>query len=188
MPIITLTETTALLGITASTYNSIISTLIPEVQQRVAEICNSTFQTGIIIQQTMTFDGSANSIIISSGSFLTNGFATGDDIYLSGSYRNDGYHLAGTVAATEMTIATATTVVTELSGASIIIAAVKWPRGIKPVVASMIKYDYETRPALSGKTSESIGDYSMSMANAGAYGYPEDLLAGLGYWKRPRFG
>lgn len=188
MAIITLTETTTLLGLTTSAHNSIISTLIPEVQQRVAEICNFSFQNGIYIHTAVNWDTTNNAITLSSGSFLTSGFATSDDIYLSGSYRNNGYHKCGTVSADTMVIASATTIVDELSGASVIIAAVTWPRGIKPIVALMIKYDYEARPSLGGKTSESIGDYSVSYAGGGLYGYPDDIIRGLAYWMRPRFG
>ncbi len=188
MPITTLSEVTAFLQLTTSAHDTIISLLIPEVQERVAEICNTVFSTGIYVEGAVHWDATNNLVIMSGGNFLAHGFATDDDIYISGSYRNDGYHQILSAATTELEIVSATTVVDELSGATVLIEVCKWPKGIKPIVAGMIRYDYEMRPGLQGLTSERIGDYSASWdAGAQNHGYPPDVVKGLSHYSRQRF-
>ncbi len=188
MPITTLSEVTAFLQLTTSAHDTIISLLIPEVQERVAEICNTVFSTGIYVQGGCTWDTTDNLVSMSAATFLANGFATDDDIYISGSYRNNGYHRVLSAAAGVLEIVSATTVVDELSGATVLIEVCKWPKGIKPIVAGMIKYDYEMRPGLQGLTSERIGDYSASWdAGAQNHGYPPDVVKGLAHYSRQRF-
>jgi len=188
MPIMSVGEVKTYLGVTASTHDAIISLLIPEVQQRLTEICNTAFESGVYISGSFTWNTSSNAIVQSAGNFLGQGFANGDDIYVSGSYRNDGYHEVLTAGTTSVTIVSSTTIVDELSGASVIVTGVKWPTGIKAAFSALVKYDYSVRMNQMGVQSESVGDYSVSYGTPGIYGYPDELIRGLAYWQRPRFG
>jgi hypothetical protein len=79
-------------------------------------------------------------------------------------------------------------VASEISGASIVIGVVDWPRGIKPIVANMLRYDMDVRPVLKGVSSESIGDYSVTYTSGGGgYGYPADIMYGLSIYQIPHY-
>jgi hypothetical protein len=189
--IITLDEAKTYLGITGVGSDSLIKAYIPIVQRRVVEICNNPFLSsyvhGRLMLENQDVVFSTNAMTASS-SFADAGFAAGDEIVIDGSYRNNGYYTISTVSTYTVTLqASAGTVVSEISGASIVIGVVNWPIGIKPVVANMIKYDMDVRPTLKGVSSESIGDYSVTYTNGGGYGYPMDLLYGLSIYQIPHY-
>ena len=189
MPIMSTGDVKVWLGVTTTAYDSIITLLIPEVTERAARICGHWFETDLHVSTPCEY--SAGSNVISAGvNWASYGFADDDDIVILGSYRNDGYHQVATVSGYTMSLnASVSTVVAELSGASTIIAVVKWPAGIKPVIANMIKYDYLQRPKNMGLQSESLGDYSYTLASGydQAYGYPMDVIKGLSVYQRIRF-
>jgi hypothetical protein len=58
------------------------------------------------------------------------------------------------------------------------IGVVKWPAGIKPLVASLIQFDYQER----GSWKESDG------GGFGVYGYPRRLLKDFQYYTIPTYG
>jgi len=69
-----------------------------------------------------------------------------------------------------------------LSGASIIIAVVRWPITVKKIAAGMVQYDIEVRPKMkSGVTSRSLGPLSetFNSDDFDAYGYPRSITGGL---------
>lgn len=192
MSIITLDEVKTYLAITGVASDSLIQTYIPIVQRRVVEICNNPFLASyengrlLLEGQGVVF---ATNKMTADDSFGDAGFAAGDEIVVDGSYRNDGYYIVSTVTDDEITLyASAGTVVSEISGASIVVGVVDWPRGIKPIVANMLRYDMDVRPLLKGVSSESIGDYSVTYTNTGGgYGYPADIMYGLSIYQIPHY-
>lgn len=180
MPILTATEVTLLSNITATAGTIIAGSYIPEVTQNINLATNNYFVTDISVQGALTFDSSALTIVGDCG-FITNGFANGDEIYICGSYRNDGYYVVTTVEEEKLTLATGSTIVSELSGASIMISMVKWPLPLKRIAAQMIAYDYDKRnKQSSGLKSQSLGPWSESYAvgneNGNGNGYPSAIM------------
>lgn len=126
----------------------------------------------ILPQVYATFFASNGTVIARGENFASVGFAAGQDVFIRDSYRNDGYFEVSAVSTSTMTIAStiASTgtiaFADEATGASVYIAVVDWPQGIKPLVASLIQFDFQERG--SWKESETGG--------FGVYGYPKRLL------------
>jgi len=181
MPIITATEVTVYSDITASAATIVSSGLIPVVQDRINWICNNYFLTDLYLQQQVTFEATA-ATITGDSSYVSEGFADGDEIYVYHSYRNDGYYTVDSVSAGVITIASTESVIAELSGASVLISVVAGPRKQKYTAAQMVAYDYDVRPTRpAGVTSVRLGPWSESYGSQshGEYGYPADILAPL---------
>ena len=183
MAVVTATEVTVLTNISASAGTITSSGIIPIVQDRIGVILNNWFTTDIWVEGIVTFNATARTVV---GDFTwtSYGFADGDEVFINGSYRNDGYYDVLTVSGGTMTLATGESVVAELSGASVYVGMVKWPTDVKYAAAQMVKFDYDDRPKRSsGLTSRSLGPLSESYADAGAFGYPNDILNSLSAYR-----
>lgn len=188
MPVVTADEVVLLTNISATAGTITSSGLIPIVQEKINFITNNFFTTEINNSGSMTFDATAKTIV-STNDFAVDGFAASDEIYINGSYRNDGYKSVLTVATTTMTLATTETVYNEISGANVIISLVKWPTSLKHVAAQMVAYDYDTRKNREqGLTSRTLGPFSetyegsarnSSGGSGSAFGYPVAIMAQL---------
>lgn len=190
--ICTATDITIYTDISASAGTITASGMIPIVQDRINTICNNYFLNDLYVQGSVVFNATA-STIVSTGDFLQAGFADGDEVYVYNSYRNDGYKVVSTVTATTLTLASGSSVVSELSGRSILISVTKWPTALKYIAAQMVKYDYDDRPSKSiGVTSRTLGPYSESFgsgSNFGAptpFGYPQELIDALSQYTYAR--
>ena len=233
MPVITLAEVKTFLNESTSTYNSVISALIPVVTERLRTLCNSDFTVQplgsyryrnyaprsvhvrgsfsydltyeargsrfygavpdsdlyVLAEIEATFDASSLTVTARGSNFASAQFTANQDILIAGSYLNDGFYEVSAVSTSTLTIltsysftgaATAThTFADEATGASISFGVIKWPNGIKPVVASLIQWDYQQR----GQWQD-----SPSGEGWGEYGYPIELLRGLQPYTRPKFG
>ena len=185
MAIVTASEVVNYTDISTSAPAIITSGLIPIVQDRVAEICFDNFTSGDIYRQgSVTFNAAARTIESSTGStaWLSLGFAADDEVYVYNSHRNDGYYNVQSISSTTMTLAAGETVVAELSGASVLVSLVVWPKTLKYTAAQMVKYDYDDRPARqAGLASQSLGPRSESYTAAvgNTYGYPAELIDAL---------
>lgn len=216
MALITRDEVKEFLGIsTAETsFDTEIARNIPVVTDRLRFLCHQAFTVQplrqavfsrvfmrppeyhfardeslyILPQVDCTFDGSVMTVTAKDENFASAQFAAGQDIFIKGSYLNDGYYEVSTVSTSVLTIATSysfTGAATgthsfddEATGASVYIAVVKWPEGIKPVAASLIQYEYQDR----GGWAED------SQSGHGEYGYPVELLRPLMPFTKPRYG
>ena len=77
--------------------------------------------------------------------------------------------------------------VSELSGASILVSMVAWPDSLKYTAAQMVKFDYDDRPKrAAGLASQSLGPRSESYTETGVYGYPTDILGMLDQYRIAR--
>lgn len=143
MPIITQAEVKALLSISATTYDTLIATLIPIAQGKVVRFTNNAF-LDIATQingSTIAFaSGAPASITDSDAQFIVEEFQDGQDVLVYGSDSNDGIYNVATVAAGQLTLATGETLTTEEAGDDITITRVRWPKDIKPSVATLINY------------------------------------------------
>jgi hypothetical protein len=185
MAIVTATEVTVFTDISASAGTITSSGLIPIVQERINLITNNYFLTDMYVQGIFTFNTSANSITMDGAQFVDEGFIAGDEIHIYHSYRNDGYHTVSSVTANSVVITSATTMIAEPSGRSILVSVVSWPNAMKYIAAQMVKYDYDDRPKKSfGVTSRTLGPYSESFggsagSNPTPFGYPQELIDAL---------
>jgi hypothetical protein len=136
-----------------------------------------------------TFEATAKTVTARASSFASAQFAAAQDIIIAGSYLNDGYYEVGAVSTSVLTILSSYSFAgsaadthefdTEVTGASISFGVVNWPNDIKPIVASLIQYDYQERGTWQD---------SPSAEGFGEYGYPLELLRSLLPYTRPRFG
>ena len=189
MAIVTATEVTQYTDISASAGTIATSGYIEIVQERINQICNNWFLSDMYLNSTLTFDASAGTMV-ATASWEDEGFVAGDEVYIYGAYRNDGYKLVGTVSGTTLTLASGYSVVSEPSGRSILVSVVQWPNALKYLAAQMVKYDYDDRAeAVPGVASKTLGPYSISYRgasssgdNSGAFGYPRDLVDALAPW------
>lgn len=189
MSIITRADCKVLLRISTGTtdYNSLIDTLIPIVQEDVAEICNNEFflrdvyvvGTGIAFT---TSTGGGDKITDSSSGFLDDDhpFVASQDIVVNGSKHNDGFYELASVSSGTLTLDSSGDVIAEAADEYIKIAQVKWPKGIKPTVAKMIWYHIENNKAPAPK-SEGLGGYSVQHEDS-IGGYPGEIIEGLRPW------
>ena len=217
MPLVTRDEVKGFLNIASgvTTFDTIISTLIPVVTDRLFDLCNNPFTAQpltalryedfriqrrtdhlqpfrdtdpyVLNQVQAAFDSSARTITATGSNFASAQFASGQDFLIYNSYLNDGYYVVSSISTSVLTIATSYSFTgavaathslnDEASGASIYFAVARWPRGIKPVAASLIQYDYQDR----GSWSED------SRSGHGEFGYPVELLRPLQPYTVPGF-
>ncbi len=178
MAILTATEVTVYSSISASVATIIAGNLIPIMQETITTMLNNYFVTELYLQDTLTFNATARTIV-ANNSFESKNFLAGDDIFLYGSYRNDGYFTLDSVSGSTLTVISGQSVVDELSGRSILVSVVKWPIEVKKAAALMIAYDYDVRPKKSANLkSFTLGPYSETY-NASdeedSNGYPKKL-------------
>jgi hypothetical protein len=186
MAIITVSAATQLLGITSSTYDSIFTILIPHVQKRICLMTNNWFVVSGISETSLDCDFTTSTLTVSGIDWSAEGFATGDEILVDGSYRNDGWYTISAVSSSVLTIVSTASFVSEVSGASVTVALVRWDTSIQPIVANMLKYDVDIRPKNQGLSSISLGNWSESYTQQGYYGYPQDIISGLLNYTIPR--
>jgi len=179
MAILTATEVTILSDIACTAGTIIAGGFIPEVTNAINLLTNNDFTSDIYVQTSMTFVPSTRTII-SNTDFDDMGFVDGDEIFIYGSYRNDGYKIIQKVFENTLVLATSESVVSELSGRSIMISLVSFPIGLKRIAAQMIAYNYDKRnKQSSGIKSHSLGPFSETFANTDSNGngngYPSSI-------------
>jgi hypothetical protein len=216
MPIVTLAEVKTYCNIADDDSNTAISSLISVVTERLRTLCNNPFtiqelresvytrfsrRSGdyvrfdrnedmyVIPQVSATFDASSKTVIATGENFASAGFAAGQDIFVYGSYRNDGYYEVASVSTSTLTILSAYSFSAaaagthefydEATGANIYFAVVSWPKDIKPLVASLIQYDIQER----GRWHDDEGG-----SGYGLYDYPNRLLRPLLNYTVPAYG
>ena len=143
----------------------------------------------ILPQVSATFDASSKTVTATGENFASAGFAGGQDVLVHGSYLNDGYYEIDSISTSSLTVLSSYSFsgakadthqfIDEVTGATIYFAVAKWPMDIKPVIASMIQFDYQERG-----TWKDGGD---GASPVGLYGYPKSVLKELLPWTELRF-
>ena len=190
MAIITTNEVKTLLQITATATDSLIDTLIPVVTSDVHEYTNNYFQNykTKIESGTFVFDASLKTLTSEFNFADDYGYATGQDVIISGSLKNNGIHTISSVSDNVITfVATSiSTIADEDSNARTTIVKMEYPEALKLVVARMINYYLQENK--DNVKSESISRYSVTYANDSMVnGYPKSIISGLNRWKRVTF-
>jgi hypothetical protein len=182
MAILTATEVTVYSNISASAATITTSGLIQVVQERVCMLTNNYFLTDLDVQDSVTFNATARTIVADTADYNAYNFLAADDIMVYGSYRNDGVFTLASVSTSTLTVISGQTVVDELSGASVLVSVVKWPVPVKQAAALMIAYDYDARPKKSANIkSHSLGPFSETFTSGeeDQYGYPRSITDAL---------
>lgn len=180
MAVLTTAELVAYSNLTA-TEAVAAATLIPVVQDRICMMTNNYFLTDLCLQGTVTFNATARTII-GSASYGSENFLAGDDIFIYNSYRNDGSFTLDSVSASTLTVISGQSVIDELSGASVLVSVVKWPRPVKQTAALMVAYDYSVRGSQAANVkSHSLGPFSetFSSGDEDQFGYPRKITDAL---------
>ncbi len=208
MPIITLEEVKLILDLDSDEFDQRIAILIPVVTSRLRRLCNNDFAVHpvgysrrqswsygdpdlyALPQVSATFTAATLTVVAKDSNFASAMFAGSQDVLISGSFLNDGYFEVSSVSTSSMTVLSGYSFVgaakgthaftDEATGATITFGVAKWPGDIKPIVASMIQYDYQER----GTWSDAPGEEGFS----GEYGYPKELIRQLDPYKRPGYG
>lgn len=182
MSVITATECTIYSNISASVGTIIAKDLIPIVQEKINYMTNNYFVTDMTVTDTVIFNATARTIIANGNNFADFGFQAGDDIFIYGSHRNDGYYTIDSVVDKTITLITGSVIKAELVDQAINFFVVKWPLSIKSIAAQMCAFDYDVRPSQSkGLTSRSLGPLSESFAGSSERenGYPKVIADAL---------
>jgi hypothetical protein len=121
------------------------------------------------------------------GSGFDDTFFTGDTLWIYGSRRNDGVYDISAVTDDAITVSPDVTLDMTDDDVITLLSAV-YPKLVQDIAARMVWFDVYVRPNRSpGLSSESIGSYSYSkMELVGGVDYPQDVIAGLGLYKRPK--
>ena len=189
MAIITTAEVKTILQISGSDKDTYIAAMIPIMQDYITDYCNDVFLNEDIYVDGATFSFSSRTVSDSDSGFVAAGFVSGMDIFIEGSYSNNGLYSLNTVAAASMTTTSADPVsrvfVAEDAGANLTIYHVQFPQALKMACANMIGYQM-SKQNLENVSSEKVGDYSVSYADVTGE-YPSNILSTLKHYKRPSF-
>ena len=177
---------TVYVSYTYNDYDSYIDDLIPIVQADIVEYLGNTFP-----DENTRYEGSHFELLSSDVSvndteedFLIEGFSTGMDIALEGSYRNVGIYTISALTSAKMRLTSAQDTIlaenstAEYGGNNIRLTRIKWPIGIKPLVAQIIWYNLD-RIKSKEVQSKSLGPSSITYMTLGSGGYPENIYKGL---------
>lgn len=189
MAIITLAETKTILRISDSSEDTFISAMIPMIQDFVITYCNNSFEfkkDDIYLETSgISFVSSTRKIVDEADGFIEAGFVNGMEVKVFGSLYNDGIYLVDTVLAASLELDSAESLTDEDEGLTVLITWVKFPEGIKPAVAKLIRYEIQN--SITDKASaERVGNESYTYdKNRGTGIYPKELLNNFRTWKRP---
>jgi len=163
MAFITQTETKTLLQISASTWDSLITSLIPLAKRKIVRYCNNAFLDANIYIEAETIacvSGTPATITDSDSGFVDAGFVSGHDILVYGTDDNDGQYNAATVAAGTLTLLTGESLTSEDAGNEVLITRIKWPDELKLPASQLLAFLIQKQGKLVG--SESLpGGYSV---------------------------
>lgn len=187
MALVSTTEIKTFLQETSTTYDTLIAALIEPCLYDVLDYCNNYFENRAVLlasgQYTFSTDGT---IVVDGTNFSTYSFQSGDEIRIKDSARNDGIYTAATVSSATITISTAyaygTTLLSETEEKIVTIVKMDFPKSLKPVVASMVKWRIEHYGGTP--QSESLGDYSVTY---GGMDYPDSITKSLNKYRLVKF-
>lgn len=191
MAIISTTEVKAYLGITSTTYDTLIGYYVPMAVQEFFEYTNNYFDNNAVLIRSaqITASSTAFTLVITGTNFSTYSFASGDEIRVRNSQRNDGYYTADTVSSATITVSGSSVYVAttdlrdEASGeATWTVNKIDVPVSVKPILAAMVKHKLDN-PVGTPK-SESLGDYSVVY---GGGAYPEQIIQSMNTYRLVRF-
>lgn len=179
--IVTLSKVKTLLQISGSTYDTLIKSLIPIVEENIVDYCNNYFidytisYNGIKIPKVymynndMEFVNSTNSIDNSVTDMTSYDLNVGDSIRVFNSKFNNHTFTIASISTGSIVLEDVNSVKSE-SGNTIMIVRLEYPTPLEITAAQMIKFNMNK--ITPGMTSESIDSYSYTLGDTKG-GYPK---------------
>jgi len=180
--IITQAEAKSLLQITSTTYDTLITTLIPIVQKYVIRICRNSFLNTNFQYSSNTIafvaidDDTPAKITDSDSQFVESDFVAGD-YKIRWSKYNDKIVTVDTVEAGTLTLASGETLVTEAAENAVTITKVEFPEDIKLPVAQLINY-HITKSGKLVKSESLPGGYSVTFKDE------SEIMSMFNQWRK----
>lgn len=184
--IATRAEIKKLLQITDNSSDATIDALIPVIRADIVRYTNNHFTNPDvwINSGNISFTNATPPTINDSDSnFVTQYFHSNMDIWVAGSYYNDGLYHVDTAAAGTLTLGRYESLSSEDLSAATEIYKVIWPNELKLTMARMINFNLQ-KSSLKNVKSESIGGYSISYGDIGNSGYPKFIENDLNRFRR----
>lgn len=175
-------------------YDELIDTLLPQVQADVLDYLNNYFVDTETQYASGDFklierSGSSHPQITDTANqeFVKWGFQDDMDIIVSGTPRNYGVYTISDVSSSVMKLSSGDTLLSESStvdyGGNVIqINRIKWPAGLKRLVAYILWYNI-SKAKTSDIKSKSIGPTSVTYESLEGGGYPPSIYRGLKNYK-----
>lgn len=201
--LVTLAEVKAFISkLNSDAYTTAINLYIPIIENKIASICNNHFVNppvksyvgslyitssyGYTASDGFVFAAAGRTITRADADFLEAGFAAVDDIFIEGTYRNNGHFALQAAAETVLTVNSLYTIRDESQNTVQKIYVVYWPIELKPIAAQMIAHKILHINDDTGMKSESIGDYSYTRDEVQGE-FPQGILKDLARYKVPVF-
>jgi len=200
MALMTKEEVRAFTRETSLTYDTLIDTYIPLIEEDICTYLDNWFQDNVIYVEassglafsrgnSATATSQADYITDDDDRFSTAGFAVGMDIAIAGGSNNGIYTIAGQTTAV-LTMTDTAVFYDQDQDASynsvgrIRISRMKWPSALKPVAAKMIWYQVDQNKP-GGAIQERVDDYSITFASGREY--PQQIINQLDLrWKQAK--
>lgn len=190
--IITLSQAKALLQITSVTYDTVIQSLIPIVQDDVIRYCNTAFQDRYIFSEgtaLATVRGDPDTITDSEENWVNYGFLEKMSIYIEGGAgTNMGAYDVASVAVGTLTLTSVNQLIDQdiddtdaQSFSSLRVSRIHWPVGIELPAAQMVWFQVKNIKQDDVK-SERIDDYAVTYGDSQS-AYPDRILQSLNKYR-----
>ena len=190
---ITLAEVKVRLRTTETGNDTLMSTLIPEVERDAIEYANTAWQDPIVSRQgSLKFQastGDGDKITDPDKLFNKIGFTTGMELWVNGVTSNKGkFTVAGTSSGT-LTLSSSGEVLTQSStdyhgSGTILISRINMPDAAKPYLAQMVGWRALKEEGYNPEDHDTESREGESVGFAGENEYPLRVLSGL---KKYRF-
>lgn len=167
-----------------TTYDARINAFIEPVLYDAFDYTRNYFHNNAVSIRTQNITFSTGSsttggtIVITGTNFSTYYFASGDEIHIQDSARNDGIYTAESVSSATITISTTQTLKVENQETSVKITKMDVPKSFLPTVSQMIKFKIDNPSGTP--VSEHLGDYSITY---GGGAYPEGITKSLNQYR-----
>lgn len=192
MPINTLAEVKTFLQISASTYDSLITSLLPITENAIINYCNNHFidtyksllgitPTVYMYDDAFEFINSDNSLNNSNLDFTTYEFNVGDNVRVYNSLNNNKVFKISSIAANKIIFDSGITVIDEDNDNNLVIGRVKYPDDLKLIQSDMIGWRLEQKGRYF--KSEKIDDYSYTRDDKLIAGYPQGIMDQLNEYR-----
>lgn len=180
---------TVYVSYTYNEYDSYIDNLIPKVQADIIEYLDNNFpdKNTTYLSGSLQFYSSGAITDSDNARFEIEGFTTGMDIAVEGTYRNRGIYNINTLTTDKITLSANDTILDECSSdeygsGAIRLTRVVWPIGLKNLIAQIIWFNIKDVKNRDIK-SKRLGPASITYMDLGSGGYPDNIYKGLARYK-----
>lgn len=170
----------SLLQLPDNSQDELVKTLLPIIQDDVIDYTGNHFidSSVYLSDDGISFTASSRTIAHDESGFVDALFYANMDIYVEGSYHNDGHYELESVAAGSIVVKNYHSLIDEAAGRGVYVWKVKYPTALIPIVAKMIKFHIDPEK-IDGIESRSLGDFSEKYATVGGNEYPAAIAKAL---------